>query len=328
VAYDAGAFWSCPPPGVPAVVLTVTLGRASSRRAWTRAREHDDGARSREDNMTRISAHRGGFDYGLVGVNGRPLDEFGRYERAITIGAEFIELDVRRTRDGRFICFHDETIDGLGAVCDLDFAAIVAHSESEPVIPIERLFAMAAGRVICHVDLKSVGHEVELVDIALDILGPSGFVVTTTELSSIAAIRAARPQVRAVLTLGKSMKGLGLAAMARRRRDEIIPARLVRECGARGLAMHWAFASPPLLRYARRMNLLVMVWTVNPTWQLRHFLGRNDVDVVVTDRPFMATRVRAGLTRLSGHLGSLPAGARELGPELGDSAWSGDPVTP
>jgi glycerophosphoryl diester phosphodiesterase len=278
--------------------------------------------------MTRISAHRGGFDYGLVGVNGRPLDEFGRYERAINIGAEFIELDVRRTRDGRFICFHDEVVDGLGAVSELDFATIAAHSSTAAVIPLERLFAMAAGRVICHVDLKSVGHEVELADIALDLLGPSGFVVTTTEPSSIAAIRAARPEVRAVLTLGKSMKRLGLAAAARRRRDEIVPGRLLRECGARGLAMHWAFASPAMLRYARRMNLLVMVWTVNPTWQLRYFLARGDVDVVVTDRPFMATRVRSALTRLTGHLGSLPTGAREIGPELRDAGWSGDPVTP
>jgi|GEM_PF-377808 glycerophosphoryl diester phosphodiesterase len=276
--------------------------------------------------MTRISAHRGGFDYGLVGVNGRPLDEFGRYERAINIGAEFIELDVRRTRDGRFICFHDEKIEGLGPVQNLDYATIAAHNSA--VIPLERLLAMAAGRVVCHIDLKSVGDEVELADIALDLLGPSGFVITTTEVSSVAAIHAARPQARAVLTLGKSMKSMGLPALVRRRRDELVPTRLIRDCGARGLAMHWAFATPPMLRYARRLNLLVMVWTVNPTWQLRYFLSRADVDVVVTDHPFTATRVRAALTRLSGHLGALPASARELGPDLGDSTWSGDPVTP
>ena len=48
-----------------------------------------------------ISAHRGS-----CGVTGLPAAE--RYDRAIALGVDYVELDVRRTADGVYVNYHDD----------------------------------------------------------------------------------------------------------------------------------------------------------------------------------------------------------------------------
>lgn len=50
-------------------------------------------------------------------------------EKAIAVGADWVELDIRTTRDGKWILMHNATVDattnGKGAVAEMDFADIV-----------------------------------------------------------------------------------------------------------------------------------------------------------------------------------------------------------
>src|SRR3954453_8427155 len=63
-----------------------------------------------------ISAHRGAKTVA-------PENTIAAYEAAVKAGADYIELDVRRTRDGKLVIMHDSTVDrttnGHGAVADL-----------------------------------------------------------------------------------------------------------------------------------------------------------------------------------------------------------------
>lgn len=69
-----------------------------------------------------IAAHRGGMD------SGNPENTLPAFEHAATVGAHFLELDVRATRDGTLVVLHDASVDrttnGHGAVHDLDLAAL------------------------------------------------------------------------------------------------------------------------------------------------------------------------------------------------------------
>ncbi len=246
--------------------------------------------------MTLISAHRGGFDFD--GCNDRPTrgNDLFRYQSAIMAGIDMVEIDVRCTRDGVLVCRHDESLEGTGAIAELDYRSLVA-SAGEPVVRVERLLEAAAGRAACHIDVKAGGYELPLVDLALDILGPQGFVVTSTAPATVALVREARPAVTSILTIGRSMKNAGPVAVVRNRVQEILPFRLIRACGANGIAVHWGLVTAPLLTFARRHNLFVMVWTVNQSWQLRRYFSRDDIDVVVTDRPVAAREIRAIVRR-------------------------------
>src|SRR5215213_6287556 len=59
-----------------------------------------------------------------------PENTLPAYQAAIALGCEYVEIDVRATRDGALVLVHDRTVDrttdGTGAVAELDFAAIRA----------------------------------------------------------------------------------------------------------------------------------------------------------------------------------------------------------
>ena len=59
-------------------------------------------------------AHRGGI------FEGYPENTLAAFRRAITLGAEIIEIDIRGTRDGEVVILHDETLNrttnGTGSV--------------------------------------------------------------------------------------------------------------------------------------------------------------------------------------------------------------------
>ena len=68
-----------------------------------------------------VSAHRGGA--GLW-----PENTLRGIEGSLELGVDFIECDVRRSRDGHLLLMHDETVDrttdGVGEVAALEWAAL------------------------------------------------------------------------------------------------------------------------------------------------------------------------------------------------------------
>src|SRR5437868_7957496 len=68
-----------------------------------------------------VIGHRGGRALA-------PENTLAAFRNAIRLGADYVEIDVRATRDGHLVIMHDSTVDrttnGSGAVRDLDFATI------------------------------------------------------------------------------------------------------------------------------------------------------------------------------------------------------------
>jgi glycerophosphoryl diester phosphodiesterase len=66
----------------------------------------------------------------------------------------------------------------------------------------------------------------------------------------------------------------------------------LRACGADWVAVDHRLALAGIVRQARRRHLKVMVWTVNNDLELRYWLSRPRIDVLVTDRPARAVALR------------------------------------
>lgn len=68
-----------------------------------------------------IAAHRGQW-------RAAPENSLAAIARAVEVGAEVVEIDVRRTKDGALVLMHDDTVDrttdGTGKVADLTLAEI------------------------------------------------------------------------------------------------------------------------------------------------------------------------------------------------------------
>src|SRR5687767_6359652 len=75
-----------------------------------------------------IAGHRGAM--GMAPENTMP-----GFHKAVELGVRLVELDVRLTRDGKVVCFHDDRLDRVaaerGRVADWDWAAL----SKVPVMP-------------------------------------------------------------------------------------------------------------------------------------------------------------------------------------------------
>lgn len=233
-----------------------------------------------------VSAHRGGSERAAPATR-------EAYEDALSSGAEYAELDVRRTADGVFVVHHDARAGHTGPpLSTLTHAELCARA-GHPVPVVDEVMELIAGRLIAHLDLKETGHERELIDRAIALLGRDGFVATTLEDRSVAAVRAAFPGVRTVLSLGRDRTEIARGRLVSTRLSELLPMRRVRACGAHGVAVHHRLARATVLREAARHGLFTMVWTVNDDAPMRGFLADRRVDVLITDRPRRAVELRA-----------------------------------
>jgi len=104
------------------------------------------------------------------------------YPRLLNSGADFLEIDIRRTKDGVIVISHDEPRPG-GKHATLD-----------------EVLDAAAGRIGLQLDLKEAGYEVELIRSALERFPPDKVVVTTEIGESIRVIHEQFPEIRAGLT--------------------------------------------------------------------------------------------------------------------------------
>ncbi|GKQ39498.1 glycerophosphodiester phosphodiesterase family protein [Streptomyces sp. A012304] len=246
-----------------------------------------------------VSAHRGGSE--RCGPATREA-----YEDALASGAEYVEFDIRRTADGVFVVHHDPRVGPAGPPLSAITHAELCARAGYAVPVVEEVMALAAGRLVGHLDLKETGYEREVIDLAVALLGRDGFVATTLEDRSVAEITRSFPGVRTALSLGRDRREIAPARLAATRAGELFPLRRLRACGAHGVAVHQRLARATVLRGAARNGLFTMVWTVNDDAGLRAFLADGRVDVLITDRPRRAVELRGDPHRnlAAGHLSS------------------------
>src|SRR5262245_39871472 len=96
-----------------------------------------------------VAAHRGV-------TTGAAENTIEAFTNAIGAGADMVEFDVRRTRDGALIAFHDADVNGA-PVGTLTRDEIAAATGVRPPLLTEVL-AACAGRIRLDVELKEDGY--------------------------------------------------------------------------------------------------------------------------------------------------------------------------
>jgi len=216
------------------------------------------------------------------------------FAAAVATGADYVELDIRRTADGALVSFHDPRAATGEPLAEVSYQRLCDLAGYQVPL-VADVLATIAGRAKGHLDLKDAGREHEVVRLALDVLGPGQFVVTTLEDRSVAAIRAAFPSaadVPVALSLGRNMAGAPRAAWLRTRLSELRPLPRLRACGADWVAAEHRLARAGVGRQCRRERIKIMVWTVNSEPEMRHWLADGRADVLITDRPADAIALR------------------------------------
>ena len=116
---------------------------------------------------TYVIAHRGAHA-------GIPENSLAAYQKAIDLGCDFIEIDVRTTKDGGLVSVHNATIDAYvlrerGKVSDLTLAEIRSLDIGEKVgsewkgtqVPtFEEILKLSEGKIGIYLDLKDADPRV------------------------------------------------------------------------------------------------------------------------------------------------------------------------
>ena len=90
-----------------------------------------------------------------------PENSLSSIRAAIELGADYVELDVRTTLDGRLVLMHDATVDrttnGNGAVAQMTFKQVGALKLGHEHVPtFEEALDIAHGKIDIYVDAKSL----------------------------------------------------------------------------------------------------------------------------------------------------------------------------
>jgi glycerophosphoryl diester phosphodiesterase len=222
--------------------------------------------------MTRVmvAAHRGVAE-------GVAENSIAAFTNAIGIGADMIEFDVRATRDGELIAFHDARV-GTAPVGSLTRDEIETAIGTRPPL-LHEVLAACKDRIRLDVELKEDGYVPDVMAVLKAGFDPGQLVVTSFLPAIVAAAKDAFPEVKTGLLVGDGGPLTDLPARLR----ELYPVGLARQVRADYLAPHYRLASFGVVRRAAAAGLPCLLWTVNEPRLIRRYAADPRIAVIITD---------------------------------------------
>lgn len=220
------------------------------------------------------------------------------FRKAIEIGVDMIEFDVRRTKDKVLIAYHDRSIHEK-PINQLTYREIENGFQSKQIhVPtIEEILDLAKGKTKIDLEIKEEGYENKLVELVAMYFDEGEFVLTSFNDSSLRTIKSNYPRVKVGLILGKPKP----EKYIKTRLLELFPIKRCKMAKADFLVPHFRFLKFGFLRRAEKNNKPVYVWTVNDERMILRFLNENRVEAIITDRPDVAVAMKNRVFLTSRH---------------------------
>lgn len=219
-----------------------------------------------------------------------PENTIEAFTVAVVLGADGVELDVRRTVDGRLVVHHDAEAEGLGVLAERSLHEI---RSARPTIPtLEEVLDACAG-VLVNVEIKNLPTDADYdedegaAELVVALLAERGdrddVLVSSFNLATIDRVRALDASIATgFLTMLDPLAGIEL-------------------CGSRGhgavhpfLGLLGEDAIGAVVERARDAGVRINVWTVNGEADMARFATAG-VDAIITDVPDVARLVLATL---------------------------------
>ena len=228
--------------------------------------------------MTLIIAHRGAS--ALAREN-----TIEAFQKAIDIGADMVEFDVRRTKDKVLIVYHDEyiTSDMHKLINELTYQEIIDITKKEGYnVPLLMdVLKRCSGRIGVDVELKEVGYEKEVLNIILEYFDTKKFVITSFNKISLSAVKAINPDIRVGLIFGSSKLRENIRHLI------YLLINYFKKSEIDFLVPNWGLLKFGLLKIGKKRGKTLFIWGVNDESVIRDLLHKQ-VDAIITDRPDIA----------------------------------------
>ncbi len=125
------------------------------------------------------------------------------FEKAVEAGADFIETDVRLSRDGRLVCWHDPDLQRIAGMhhliseLSLDKLKTVRLQQGQHILALDEVLAIARGRAGIMLDVKVPTEQ--MIETIIPLLHATGMtehvVYGARTIEHLAAVRQHSPRV-------------------------------------------------------------------------------------------------------------------------------------
>ena len=236
----------------------------------------------------------------IIAHRGAPSDAkentIESFEKAMALGADMIEFDVRRTKDHVLIAYHDEWIQGH-SIKDLTHGAVsqIARNQGFDIPTVEAVLKRSKGKTKLDVELKEESYEKEVIELLTKYFEEDQFVITSFNGASLRVVKERCPDIKTGLILGREIPFYHILT----RLQEFFPMKRCNKAKADFLVVHWKLLKLGFLERAKKNNRPVFVWTVNDKEMMSRLLQDRRVYAIVTDKPDLAVSLRKKLLQLS-----------------------------
>ena len=204
-----------------------------------------------------------------------PENTLAAIQKGITLGVDFVEIDVRRTADGVLMVLHDETVNrttnGKGRIdrlCLRDIEKLNAGN-GEHIPTLEEVLKVAAGATGLMLELKITGAAQQTVEAVHEAGFREPVIYASFLHDELKHVRTVDPEASLMLLFG------GLSR---------VPVSRAVKYGATYVGLRHDRATRPLVNSFHRADLLVFVYTADTPSDIQHALSL-DVDGVISNFP-------------------------------------------
>lgn len=261
-------------------------------------------------------AHRGASGHALA-----PENTLAAFERAVQLGVDAVEVDVRATADGIPVVLHDATLDRTtdreGPVSELTLAQVrqadagswFADGFAGQRVPtLVEVLDLMRHRALVVVELKAEFITERVLKVIDDVAAMDGVVIQSFSAESVRRAKALAPTVPAALLVG-DLPTSPSRIRARRLAREVLGV------GANALNIWHAALTPPFFEEMRKRGITVWTWTVDEEVVMRDVVQMG-VQGIITNFPDRLNSVLDELEREGAIL--VPMGRRQ---RLKPSRW-------
>jgi glycerophosphoryl diester phosphodiesterase len=247
---------------------------------------HDD---LKAEDSVQVTAHRGSSKKA-------PENTLSAVKQAIKDRADYAEIDVQETSDGKIVLLHDSDLMKVAGanrkiwettyeeLKELDVGSwFSSHYAGERIPTLEQVIDTAKGRIKLNIELKYNGHDKRLAERVVEILTDKDFenecIITSLDYEGLLKVKG----------LNKKIKTGHIVAKAIGR---------ITDLDVDLLSVESRIATPSLIARAHRIGKQVHVWTVNSTDEMEYFIDLR-VDNIITDHPDLLVKVISERAKLS-----------------------------
>ncbi len=227
--------------------------------------------------MLRVG-HRGARSY-------EPENTIQSFRKAIELGIDAAELDVRKTKDGQIVVIHDadvkRTTNGEGLVANLTLKEVRAlTTEKGGKIPtLEDVLSFVDGKVRIFVELKEANIEEQVLSIVRKHKLEKNIVVVSFLEEALKRIRELDDAIETGLIYARHKN----------------PVKAALELKAQWLLAFYRFTHTANVEKAHESGLRVLVWTVNSPEEVDE-MAKKGADAIASDKPDILAKAKGEKT--------------------------------